>query len=203
MILLIDNYDSFTFNLYQYLSALDEVHVKRNDVVSVEEICALNPDAIVISPGPGYPKDAGVSIPAIQKLGREIPFLGVCLGHQALCEAFGGTIIHAKTLMHGKESLIHIDVNNPLFAGLPEQISVARYHSLAAREETLPDELRVIGRAQDGEIMALAHERYPLFGVQFHPESIMTPDGMRILENFIDFAQRWRPQNAQPKPSGA
>ena len=186
MILLIDNYDSFSYNLYQCLGALNpDIKVIRNDEMTAQEIAALAPGCIVISPGPGKPSDAGVCIDVIQKLGKKIPILGVCLGHQALFEAFGGTVSYAKELVHGKASEIHIDTTDALFQGLPGVIQAARYHSLAARKETLPKELAITARTGDGEIMALAHTKRPLYGVQFHPESILTPDGKTILKNFL------------------
>lgn len=186
MILLIDNYDSFVFNLYQYLGTLDpDIRVIRNDEMDVSEIAALRPERIVLSPGPGRPADAGVCQDVVRRLSPEIPILGVCLGHQAICEAFGGTVGYAKELMHGKTSQIQLDGNDPLFKGLGSSAVVARYHSLAADEATLPEELLVTARADDGEVMAVRHRDYPLHGIQFHPESIMTPGGMRMLENFM------------------
>ncbi len=186
MILLIDNYDSFSYNLFQYVGSLNpDIRVIRNDEMTVDEIYALSPSHILLSPGPGYPKDAGVCIKAAYTLGKEIPTLGVCLGHQAICEAFGGRIVHAAHLMHGKQSTVTLDKSCPLFAGLPDQIPVARYHSLAAEETSLPDCLRVTARTADGEIMAVMHQSYPIYGVQFHPESILTPDGMTIIQNFL------------------
>ncbi|MCL2141563.1 MAG: aminodeoxychorismate/anthranilate synthase component II [Methanimicrococcus sp.] len=186
MILLIDNYDSFSYILYQLIGSIHpNVKVIRNDEMTVEEIRALAPKCIVISPGPGRPSDAGICIEAVQKLGKTIPILGVCLGHQAICEAFGGTITYAKKLMHGKASEISVEINDPLFKGLSPVILAARYHSLAADSNTLPDELKVIAKTDDGEIMAVKHKDYPIFGVQFHPESFMTPDGETIVKNFL------------------
>ena len=186
MILLIDNYDSFSYNLYQFVGEIDpDIKVIRNDEMTVEEIIALNPSRIIISPGPGRPEDAGCITEAARRAGKKIPTLGVCLGHQAICAAFGATITYAKRLMHGKQSEVVFDRTCPLFAGLPERAPVARYHSLAADESTLPKELLVTARTDDGEIMAVAHTEYPIFGVQFHPESIMTPDGKQMLRNFI------------------
>lgn len=186
MILLIDNYDSFTFNLYQYVGTIDpDIRTVRNDALTVEEVVALHPERIIVSPGPGYPKDAGICIELIRALEGSIPLLGVCLGHQAICEAYGATIGHAKQLMHGKQSRVTLDTTSTLFAGLPEQVEVARYHSLAACEKTLPSCLHVTARTADGEVMAVQHERYPVYGVQFHPESIMTPQGMDMLRNFL------------------
>ena len=189
MILLIDNYDSFSYNLYQLVGSLDpDIRVVRNDELTVEEIGALRPAAILLSPGPGRPADAGVCIEAVQKLGKTVPMLGVCLGHQAICEAFGATVSYAKELMHGKQSPAKLDTNCPLFRGCPETAPVARYHSLAAVKETMPDCLAVTAVTEDGEIMAVRHRQYPIYGVQFHPESIMTPDGKTMLKNFISLA---------------
>ena len=186
MILLIDNYDSFSYNLYQLIGALDpDIRVIRNDAATPEEIAACAPGAVVLSPGPGRPEDAGVCIDVVKTLGSAIPILGVCLGHQASCAAFGARISHARTLMHGKQSFVEADGGCPLFADCPPRFPVARYHSLAAIEATLPDCLAVTARADDGEIMAVRHRDYPIYGVQFHPESIMTPDGKTILKNFL------------------
>lgn len=186
MILLIDNYDSFSYNLVQYLGELaQEIKVIRNDAMTVEEIEALHPSHIILSPGPGRPEDAGIIIEAVQKLGSKIPMLGVCLGHQAICAAYGAKVVHAKTLMHGKQSEVTTAPDCPLFAGLPRNVKVARYHSLAAEEATMPACLRVTARTADGEIMAVQHTDDPVFGVQFHPESILTPDGKQMLRNFL------------------
>lgn len=186
MTLLIDNYDSFSYNLYQLVGELDpDIQVIRNDERTVEEIRALHPDHILLSPGPGRPEDAGITLEAVKALGEEIPILGVCLGHQAICAAFGATITYAKKLMHGKQSNVTFDTSCPLFRGCPELAPVARYHSLAADEETIPDCLNVTARTTDGEVMAVCHREYPIYGVQFHPESILTPDGKTILRNFI------------------
>ncbi|MBQ1507410.1 MAG: aminodeoxychorismate/anthranilate synthase component II [Ruminococcus sp.] len=186
MILLIDNYDSFSYNLYQYIGEIDEdIRVIRNDEMTVDEIRALNPDRIILSPGPGRPENAGVIIETVKKLGDTIPILGVCLGHQAICAAFGAKITYAKQLMHGKQSVVEFDRDCLIFRDCPEKAPVARYHSLAADSETIPDCLKVTAETEDGEIMAVRHEKYPVFGVQFHPESIMTPDGKKMLYNFI------------------
>ncbi len=186
MILLIDNYDSFSYNLYQLIGAIDPaIKVIRNDALTVEEIRALKPDRIVLSPGPGRPEDAGVIVEAARTLGTEIPTLGVCLGHQAICAAFGAVITYARKLMHGKQSAVTFDPACPLFRGCPKTALVARYHSLAADAATLPDCLKITAAAEDGEVMAVQHVQYPIYGVQFHPESIMTPDGRIMLENFI------------------
>lgn len=186
MILLIDNYDSFSYNLYQLVGEIDEdIKVIRNDEMTVEEIRKLNPDRIILSPGPGRPEHAGMIIEAVKTLGKDIPLLGVCLGHQAICAAFGATVTYAKELMHGKQSDVRFDLTCPIFRGCPEVAPVARYHSLAADAETIPEELKVTAVTTDGEIMAVQHCEYPVYGVQFHPESIMTPDGKKMLENFI------------------
>ena len=186
MTLLIDNYDSFSYNLYQLVGALGPpVRVIRNDEKTIEEIRALHPDRIILSPGPGRPEDAGITMAAVQ-LGQEVPLLGVCLGHQAICAAFGGTVTYARQLMHGKQSRVTFDRSCPLFRGLPEQGLVARYHSLAVAADTLPPELKATARTEDGEIMAVQHRQYPIYGVQFHPESIMTPEGKAMLKNFIE-----------------
>ena len=187
MILLVDNYDSFTFNLYQYLGELDpDIFVVRNDAVDAAGVRELAPERIVISPGPGYPADAGNCIDIVKGLSGSIPILGVCLGHQAICEAFGARISHARELMHGKQSRVDLDPACPLFAGMGEAASVARYHSLAVDPATLPPELHVVARASDGEVMAVQHADHPTFGVQFHPESVMTPDGKQMLANFLE-----------------
>lgn len=186
MILLIDNYDSFSYNLVQLFGTLTpDIRVIRNDVMTIDEIRQMAPDAIILSPGPGYPKDAGICEDVIRNFQGKLPILGVCLGHQAICEVYGAAITHAKKLMHGKQSIITIDYDSPVFQGLPEKIPAARYHSLIADKETLPDCLSVIAQDDGGEIMAVAHKRYPVYGLQFHPESIMTPGGIRILENFL------------------
>ena len=186
MTLLVDNYDSFSYNLYQLVGALGPpVRVIRNDEMTIEEIRALHPDRIILSPGPGRPEDAGITMAAVQ-LGQEVPLLGVCLGHQAICAAFGGTVTYARQLMHGKQSRVTFDRTCPLFRGLPEQGLVARYHSLAVAADTLPPELKATARTEDGEIMAVQHRQYPIYGVQFHPESIMTPEGKTMLKNFIE-----------------
>ncbi|MBR5960755.1 MAG: aminodeoxychorismate/anthranilate synthase component II [Clostridia bacterium] len=186
MTLLIDNYDSFSYNLYQLIGELNpDIKVIRNDELTIEEIRDLKPDRIILSPGPGRPEDAGVIIEAAKELGKEIPLLGVCLGHQAICAAFGATVTYAKALMHGKQSVVRQEGSSPLFAGLPETFPVARYHSLAAAPETMPECLEVTARTEDGEVMAVQHKEYPVYGVQFHPESILTPDGHKMLENFM------------------
>ncbi|MDO4616275.1 MAG: aminodeoxychorismate/anthranilate synthase component II [Lachnospiraceae bacterium] len=186
MVLLIDNYDSFSYNLFQFVGEIEEdLKVIRNDELTVEEIRALHPDKIIISPGPGRPEDAGVIVDVVKTLGKEFPILGVCLGHQAICQAFGAVITYAKELMHGKQSTVTFDTDSLLFRGLPATGPVARYHSLAADEATMPDCLQVTAKTDDGEIMAVQHREYPVYGVQFHPESIMTPDGKAMIRNFI------------------
>ena len=187
MILLIDNYDSFSYNLYQYVGEINpDIKVIRNDEMTVEEIEKLNPECIILSPGPGRPEDAGVIMEVARTLGRKIPTLGVCLGHQAICAAFGATVTYAEKLMHGKQSEVRFDLNCPIFKGLPEVAPVARYHSLAAAADTIPEELKVTAKTLDGTIMAVQHKEYPIYGVQFHPESILTPDGKMILKNFLE-----------------
>ncbi len=187
MILLIDNYDSFSYNLYQLVGEIcPDIRVIRNDEMTVEQIEALAPKRIILSPGPGRPEDAGVIIEVVKKLGPTVPILGVCLGHQAICAAYGAAITYAKKLMHGKQSPVRFDPDCPLFLHCPETAPVARYHSLAADPATLPDVLRVTARTEDGEVMAVQHRTFPVYGVQFHPESIMTPDGKTMLNNFIN-----------------
>lgn len=187
MILLIDNYDSFSYNLYQLIGEIEpDIKVIRNDELTIDEIRSLNPDKIILSPGPGRPEDAGIIIEAAKTLGRDIPTLGVCLGHQAICAAFGAVVTYAKELMHGKQSDVRFDPDCPLFKDIPEIAPVARYHSLAADPKTIPDCLKITAVTTDGEVMAVMHKDYPIYGVQFHPESIMTPDGRQMLENFID-----------------
>lgn len=241
MILLIDNYDSFSYNLYQMIGAIAQgesqpgaagdgsessrpsrsnqrtetadtgidpgtagdgqetteqitarpsLMVIRNDAMSVEEIEALHPDGIILSPGPGRPEDAGVCIEVVEKLGPKIPILGVCLGHQSICKAYGAVVSYAKELMHGKQSDADVDTDSIVFAGCATRIKVGRYHSLAAVEDTMPDCLQVIARTDDGEIMAVKHKEYEVYGLQFHPESILTPDGERMLRNWFESTQQ-------------
>ena len=186
MILLIDNYDSFSYNLYQFIGEIDsDIKVIRNDEMTVEEIRNMNPDRIILSPGPGRPEDAGIIVEAAGTLGKDIPILGVCLGHQAICAAFGATVTYAKELMHGKQSDVKFDQDCPLFSGCPKIAPVARYHSLAADADTIPECLKITALTMDGEVMAVQHNEYPIYGVQFHPESIMTPNGKQMLRNFI------------------
>ena len=186
MVLLIDNYDSFSYNLYQLIGEIEpDIRVIRNDEMTIDEIRKLNPSRIILSPGPGRPEDAGITVEAARTLGKEIPTLGVCLGHQAICMAYGATVSYAKELMHGKQSVAKLDNDSVLFKDLPKEIEVARYHSLAAVNDTIPDCLKVTAITDDGEVMAVEHKEFPIYGVQFHPESIMTPDGKQILRNFI------------------
>jgi anthranilate synthase component 2 len=191
MILVIDNYDSFTYNLVQYLGELgaDPV-VRRNDAITVDEIGELAPSAIVLSPGPGTPKDAGITVDAIRRWGSSIPMLGVCLGHQAMGEAYGGVVIRADRVMHGKTSLVHHD-GSGVFAGLPSPLEVMRYHSLIVERDTLPDCFDVVAYAADNEteIHGMKHREFPVYGVQFHPESVMTQHGKDMLQNFLELAQ--------------
>lgn len=190
MILLIDNYDSFSYNLYQMVGNLDpDIRVKRNDAMTVQEIKALSPSAILLSPGPGRPEDAGICIDVVKELGGKFPILGVCLGMQVITIAYGGEVAHAKRLMHGKQSITEMDLTCPLFEGLQEKEPVARYHSLAAEEASLPDCLKITARADDGEIMAVSHKTDAVYGLQFHPESILTPSGEKILKNFLSIVR--------------
>jgi len=186
MILVIDNYDSFTYNLVQYLGELGaRLEVVRNDAVSVDDVVRMRPERIVISPGPGTPDQAGVSLDLIRRLGPTTPILGVCLGHQAIGRAFGATVARAGQQMHGKTSEIRHDARG-VFAGLPSPFTATRYHSLVILRDTVPDELEVAATAEDGEIMGVRHRRYPVEGVQFHPESILTVEGKRLLRNFLE-----------------
>ena len=187
MILLIDNYDSFSYNLYQLVGELNpDMRVVRNDEMSVSDIITLNPERIIISPGPGRPENAGNIVKVARELTGRFPILGVCLGHQAICAAFGATVTYARRLMHGKQSDARLDLSCPLFEGLSDIVPVARYHSLAADPDTLPDCLKVTAMTTEGEVMAVQHRNYPTFGVQFHPESILTPDGRHMLRNFTE-----------------
>ena len=191
MILLVDNYDSFSYNLYQLTGEIEpDIKVIRNDEMTVKEIKLLNPDLIIISPGPGRPENAGICIDIIKYFAGRIPILGVCLGHQAICKAFGATVSYAKELMHGQTSVINADTDSVIFKGLDNKISVARYHSLAAVKETLPDCLKITAETDDGEIMAVEHKEYQVYGLQFHPESILTKDGTVMLKNFLDIGGR-------------
>lgn len=186
-LVLIDNYDSFSYNLYQMLGALGaELTVLRNDAKTPGEIEMMHPDGIILSPGPGRPEDAGCCVAVVRTLGEKLPILGVCLGHQAICTAYGGVVTYAGRMMHGKASMAEVNTDTPLFRGMKKEIQVARYHSLAAQEEMMPECLEITAKTAEGEIMAVQHREYPVFGVQFHPESILTPDGSRILNNFLE-----------------
>ena len=188
MILVVDNYDSFTYNLVHYLAELGATtHVVRNDDLTAEEAWALKPQAVLLSPGPCTPTEAGICLPLLETAPQDMPILGVCLGHQAMGQAYGGDVIRAKTLMHGKTSPI-LHEGKSLFAGLPSPFTATRYHSLAVRRETLPDELEVTAWTADSEIMGLAHRTRPIHGVQFHPESIATEHGHDMIANFLDLA---------------
>jgi anthranilate synthase component 2 len=190
MITVIDNYDSFTFNLVQYLGELDsDIHVYRNDQISVSEIDAQQPDFIVISPGPGTPADAGISKDVLRKLGPNYPILGICLGHQCLGEAYGGIIQRAPRLMHGKTSMIH-HYNDQIFTGVTNPFEATRYHSLIVEKTGLPDELQIIAVTSEGEIMGLRHKKHLVYGLQFHPESILCEQGKQILSNFISIKEK-------------
>ena len=186
MILMIDNFDSFTYNLVQYLGEMgEELVIKRNDEISLDEISDLHPDQIIVSPGPCSPIEAGISVAAIERFAGEIPILGVCLGHQAIGQAFGGKIIRAQQLMHGKTSPISHD-NKGVFAQMPQPFDATRYHSLVIERDTIPDELEISATTPDGEIMGVRHKTLDVEGVQFHPESILTQDGKRLLRNFVE-----------------
>ena len=189
MNIIIDNYDSFTYNLYQYIGTINsDIEVYRNDEITVDEIEEKNPEHIIISPGPKYPKDAGICIELIKKLHTKFPILGVCLGHQSIGEAMGGRTVHAPELMHGKADTAKIlDKTSPIFAGIVgDEVRVGRYHSLVTDESALPECIKVTAKTADGSIMAMEHKKYPLYGLQFHPESVLTPDGMTMLKNFLN-----------------
>lgn len=191
MILLIDNYDSFSYNLYQLVGQIEpDIRVVRNDTVTLREIEAMDPEAIFLSPGPGRPEDAGICMELIRHFTGKKPIFGVCLGHQAICAALGGHVGYARQLMHGKVSPVTAETDSRLFSGMVSPFPVARYHSLAAEEESLPPQLHVTARTMDGEVMAVEHREYPVCGVQFHPESVMTPDGAQIIQNFMDSIRR-------------
>lgn len=192
MILLIDNYDSFSYNLVQLIGGIlketasgEDIKVIRNDEMSIDEIKSLKPSHLILSPGPGRPSDAGICEAVIPNLMDAVPILGVCLGHQAICETFGAKITYAKVLMHGKKSIISL-AEDKIFEGIPKKIPVARYHSLAADKSTMPDCLNILATADDGEIMAVKHKDYPVYGFQFHPESVLTPDGKQMLKNYLN-----------------
>ena len=186
MILLIDNYDSFSYNVYQLIGSINpDIKVIRNDELSLEEIEKLSPERIIISPGPGKPSDAGICEDVIKHFAGKIPVLGICLGHQAICEVFGAKVTYAKELMHGKQSVAKLDTDSVLFRGMDKEVTVARYHSLAAEPASIPTCLKVTATTEDGEVMAVEHREFPVYGVQFHPESVLTPDGKAIMENFL------------------
>jgi anthranilate synthase component 2 len=186
MVLLIDNYDSFSYNLYQAVGAVrEDVKVVRNDSLSVAEIEELGAERIILSPGPGKPRDAGVCVDVVKELYAKVPILGICLGHQAIFEAFGGTVSYAMRQMHGKSGEATVDAKCPVFADLPPFVQVGRYHSLAGLKETLPPDLEITAQTDDGEIMGVRHKKFPVYGLQFHPESILTPMGQKIIENFL------------------
>lgn len=190
MILVIDNYDSFTYNLVQLLGTLHErIEVHRNDTITAGEVLARNPDYLVLSPGPGTPDQAGNLLDIARVCGPQVPTLGVCLGHQTIGQAFGARVVHAPTLVHGKASPIHHS-GHPLFKGLPSPFEAGRYHSLVVEGETLPPELQPIAHAADGELMAMVHATHPIVGVQFHPESVLTPQGVQVVRNFLRIHRR-------------
>ena len=190
MLLLIDNYDSFTYNLYQYLSELgvSEIEIVRNDQMTVDELEAMKPERVVVSPGPSRPENAGISVEAIKRFAGVVPVLGVCLGHQCLADAFGGRVVHAGEIMHGKTSRINHD-GKGVFAGVPDPFEAVRYHSLAIEPDSLPEELEVTARTDNGIIMGVRHRKYAIEGMQFHPESIVTPAGKQLLQNFLDMKE--------------
>ena len=191
MIVLIDNYDSFSYNVFQLIGSVEpDIKVVRNDEYTVEEIEEMKPEALILSPGPGKPSDAGICIEAIRYFAGRIPILGICLGHQAICEAFGGRVSYAKELMHGKKKTICTVGKSKIFEGLGDSFQAARYHSLAAVREELPEVLKVTAEAEDGEVMAVEHTEYSVYGVQFHPESVMTPDGKLMIQNFMETVHR-------------
>ncbi|RHA55260.1 aminodeoxychorismate/anthranilate synthase component II [Eubacterium ventriosum] len=188
MVLLIDNYDSFSYNLVQLIGELTDGNIKvvRNDEITIDEIRKMNPESIILSPGPGKPEDAGICEEVVRQLKVEYPILGVCLGHQSICEVFGAKVTYAKQLMHGKQSEMTILKEDPIFEGLGESFKGARYHSLSADRNTIPDELEVIAiDGKDGEVMAVKHKEYPIYGLQFHPESVLTPEGKTLVNNFL------------------
>jgi anthranilate synthase/aminodeoxychorismate synthase-like glutamine amidotransferase len=190
MILMIDNYDSFTFNIVQYLGQMGEdVRVYRNDKITIDEIKKLKPQAIFLSPGPCSPREAGITVDVVREFHTTVPIMGICLGHQSIGYAFGGEVVRADRIMHGKISPINHD-GKTIFAGLPNPFTAGRYHSLLVRPETLPDCLEVSARTVEGEIMGLRHKEYPVEGIQFHPESVLTPQGKRIIRNFLKYTGR-------------
>lgn len=188
MVLLIDNYDSFSYNLVQLIGELTDGNIKvvRNDEITIDEIRKLNPESIILSPGPGKPEDAGICEDVVRQLKDEYPILGVCLGHQSICEVFGAKVTYAKQLMHGKQSDMTILKKDPLFEGMGDSFKGARYHSLSADRNTIPNQLEVIAiDEKDGEVMAVKHKEYPIYGLQFHPESVLTPEGKKLVNNFL------------------
>ena len=188
MVLLIDNYDNFSYNLVQLIGELTDGNIKvvRNDEITIDEIRKMNPESIILSPGPGKPEDAGICEDVVRQLKDEYPILGECLGHQSICEVFGAKVTYAKQLMHGKQSEMTILKEDPIFEGLGESFKGARYHSLSADRNTIPDELEVIAiDGKDGEVMAVKHKEYPIYGLQFHPESVLTPEGKKLVNNFL------------------
>ena len=202
MILLIDNYDSFSYNLYQYIGSMyPEIRVIRNDTLTLKEIRQMKPEAIVLSPGPGRPENAGICEDVVRSLGPEIPILGICLGHQAICQVFGARITYAKELMHGKTSQVMLG-DSPIFEDISSPAQVARYHSLAADPGDFPQVLKVTAQTEDGEIMAASHREYPIYGLQFHPESVMTPEGKHMLKNFLRTAGIAVPEDNCEYPFG-
>jgi anthranilate synthase component 2 len=185
VIVLLDNYDSFTYNLYQFIGEINpDIWVVRNDKITVGELEALPYTHLILSPGPGFPQSAGIMVEAIRKLYKKAPILGICLGHQAIGHAFGASVAHAPELVHGKASNVRL-YDDPLFSGLPRVITAARYHSLIVRKETMPNELKLTAQTAKGELMGLRHRDHPVYGLQFHPESVLTPDGKQILKNFL------------------
>jgi anthranilate synthase/aminodeoxychorismate synthase-like glutamine amidotransferase len=190
MILMIDNYDSFTFNIVQYLTQMgQDVRVYRNDKITTEDIAQLRPQAIFLSPGPCSPREAGITVAVVRRFYTKIPIMGVCLGHQSIGFAFGGEVVRAERIMHGKTSLVRHD-NKTIFTGLPNPFSAGRYHSLIVKRETLPDCLEISAETDEGEIMGFRHKEYPVEGIQFHPESVLTPQGKRIIKNFLKYTGR-------------
>lgn len=187
MILLIDNYDSFSYNVYQLIGSVNpDIRVIRNDEMTVEEIEKMSPSHIILSPGPGKPSDAGICEDVIRYFAGKVPIMGICLGHQAICEVFGAKVTYAKKLMHGKQSAASLDTESRLFKNMKKEITVARYHSLAAAPDSIPECLRVTAKTSDGEVMAVEHIEFPIYGVQFHPESVLTPEGRQIMVNFFE-----------------
>ena len=187
MILLIDNYDSFSYNLYQLIGTINpDIKVVRNDALTLEDIEKLNPEYIILSPGPGKPEDAGICVEVVKHFGGKLPILGVCLGHQSICVAYDAVVTYAKRLLHGKKSKTKLDLSCPIFNGCNEFEEVARYHSLSVIQGTLPDILKVVAVSDDGEVMAIKHRDYDVYGLQFHPESVMTEAGKKMIENFLN-----------------